>query len=89
MSDLSVNNRCPDCRRVLTSNGRCARCKIQVKPRTKGLGYTRGYQERSNLGKIHSEAFYKEFDRVFKLTETKLSLYAMEWWEHHLKIING
>ncbi len=83
MSDLSINNRCPECRIVLQL-GKCQRCKRQVKPKPPNSGY-RGFpartREKSDLGKLHGEAFYAEFNRVFNVPEVKISRDAMEYWE--------
>lgn len=81
MSDLSINNRCPDCRIVLNASGTCPRCKGQVKPRdtpTKTRYKKRGI---SDLGTLRGEAFYAEFCRVFNVLEVKISREAMEWWD--------
>lgn len=84
MSDLSINNRCPDCRIVLTFSGKCPRCKVQVKPKAPHSGY-RGHparlREKSCLGTLHGEKFYKEFDNVFAISAVKISREAMEKWD--------
>ena len=85
-SDLSENNRCPDCRIVLLYNGKCSRCKAQVKPRPVGIGYPpskRGILplHEINGNKPHGEAFFKAFDNEFNLPPQKISRCALEWWE--------